>query len=154
HTQRLRAAAWQALRTGQTTTWPARRGRQHASSSQAHDSAHDGPHDGEHDRLGVFAVPLGDARHTVVAAVAGAPAFDQALAVTQHADVALATVARTANLAVALDQADRRQAQLQAIFSNSSEAILTVDRDFHLIEANPAFASLIEGEASTFLGKH
>lgn len=146
HTQRLRAAAWQALRTGQTTTWPARRGRSHAASSQAHD--------GTHDRLGVFAVPLGDARHTVVAAVTDAAAFDQALAVTQHADVALATVARTANLAVALDQADRRQAQLQAIFSNSSEAILTVDRDFHLIEANPAFTSLIEGEAPTFLGKH
>lgn len=144
--RQLRAAAWLALRDGQTRVWAARPADMDGTA-----------------RPGLVALPLGvGALDTVLVVIVGQTAgqaaardaVDRAAALLHGAYSALGAVARVTYLAVELDHAGRRRAQLQAIFANSSEAIVTVDRNFHLIEVNPAFSALLERDPTDALGKH
>jgi two-component system phosphate regulon sensor histidine kinase PhoR len=63
-------------------------------------------------------------------------------------------VARAAHLQRELERSLRRQSQLQAIFTHSSEAVLTVDRTFTILEGNPALSSLLELGETSPVGQH
>ncbi len=51
------------------------------------------------------------------------------------------------------EQARRKQEELEAIFTASSEGILTVDKAFRVLELNPAFTTLTGWSASEAVGK-
>jgi signal transduction histidine kinase len=105
--------------------------------------------------VALVALALGGPQpHTIVVIGALGSLADDAATTLSRAAPALGTLANAAHLAGQVERADRRHAQLQAVFSHSSEAILTVDRSFHLVEANPAFSSLLQCDASASLGRH
>jgi signal transduction histidine kinase len=138
--RRLRAAGLIALTVGELWVRPARpRDRQATVPVPA-----------------LVALPLlrGPGQRTVLVMQVSTTACNAVVALLRHAEAALGVAVRLAGLAGELDRADRRNAQLQAIFSNSSEAILTADRDFHIVEANSAFLTLLERDADTALGRH
>jgi two-component system phosphate regulon sensor histidine kinase PhoR len=66
----------------------------------------------------------------------------------------LGALAQSARLRRELERSGRRQSQLQAIFTHSSEAVLTVDRDFTILEGNPALLSLLEWSDDSPVGRH
>lgn len=51
------------------------------------------------------------------------------------------------------EQARRKQEQLEAIFTNSSEGMLTVDAGYHILELNPAFTALTGWPYEEALGR-
>jgi signal transduction histidine kinase len=102
----------------------------------------------------------------IVALAVGAATSPMAFAVTVHEDAAeevaaaldalrpaLGTVAHTAGLRLDLERAERRHSQLQAVFTHSSEAILTVDRGFTILESNPALSSLLDWHGDAPIGQ-
>ena len=103
----------------------------------------------------LVALPLGGSSpHTVLVVAAPSSACTAVSALLEHTRVALGALAQVAHLGHELERAGRRRAQLEAIFAHSSEAILTVDRTFHIIETNPAFSALLEWEPEAPLGRH
>lgn len=104
--------------------------------------------------LALAALALGGAQSQVVMALAvDVGTLGQTVSILEGAAPALATVGRVACLRRELERAGRRHAHLQAIFSHSSEAILTVDRSFHILEVNPAFEALLGWPDGSSLGK-
>lgn len=110
--------------------------------------------DGSPDLALAALAPGGAKGQTVVVVAAEPSALAHTVTVLEAAASALAAVGRVACLRRELERAGRRHAHLQAIFSHSSEAILTVDRGFHILEANPAFEALLGWPGGTSLGKH
>lgn len=138
----LRAAAWTALVRGEP--WHRELGR-----SRGGEAGH------RVSRRVLVAMPLGGDNPNAVLALAVAPSHaDTAIALVARAAPAVGALARLARLSHELERADRRHAQLQETFSHSSEAILMVDRDYHLVEHNPAFAALLGVEGGGALGRH
>jgi signal transduction histidine kinase len=104
--------------------------------------------------VALVALPLGLPNpHTVLVVSAPASAGAAVTSLLQRAAPALGALARVAHLSREIDRAGRRHAQVEAVFAHSSEAILTVDRMFHIVEANPAFAALLEWGSASPLGR-
>ncbi|HEV7126264.1 MAG TPA: PAS domain-containing sensor histidine kinase [Ktedonobacterales bacterium] len=111
--------------------------------------------DGAPDSVVMSAVPFGSSRaHTVLVVRGTQTDREQVQTLLRDATDGLLAATRVAWLARQVERADRRNVQLQAMFTNSSEAILTVDQDFHIVEANPASSTLLEWNAHVPLGQH
>lgn len=137
-----RAAAWLALRAGRgqaerpsVVEWPPRPGRPGLLALSV-------------------GVPHAGAARLAFVIVADGPRLAETAALLRQARGALDAVARNLLLAADLAQANRRNGQLQAIFANSSEAILTVDDEYHLVEVNNACADLLEHDRAEIVGRH
>ncbi|HEX9057310.1 MAG TPA: PAS domain-containing sensor histidine kinase [Ktedonobacterales bacterium] len=104
---------------------------------------------------GFIALPLGEEMATAVLVVSTQrEALQAAASLVQRIRPALGAVVQSAYLRKELERAGRQHTQMHALFSHSSEAILTVDRRFHIVEANPALGTLLEQESAVALGKH
>src|SRR5258707_7000745 len=109
---------------------------------------------GPEDAAALLAMPFGQPEPYAVLALCAPSDRSQGVAeVLAGAHDALATALRLAHSERELMRSYRQHAQMRAIFSHSSEAIIAVDRRFQIVEANPAFASLLDVAGERAVGK-
>ncbi|HEY7127935.1 MAG TPA: PAS domain-containing sensor histidine kinase [Ktedonobacterales bacterium] len=75
------------------------------------------------------------------------------IALLEEARPSLALAVSYATSRRSSEQARRKQEELEAIFTASSEGILTVDKEFRVLELNPAFTTLTGWSASEAVGR-